>query len=82
MNNKESKIGMSVLMSTEYSLDLHIPHKSKDLKWFFSHMKKEELSFIFENNDSLTNKGEEFVKQHNRNITCKCKSVSSIDYRF
>ena len=45
-------------------------------------MKKEELSFIFENNDSLTNKGEEFVKQHNRNITCKCKSVSSIDYRF
>ena len=45
-------------------------------------MKKEELSFIFENNDSLTNKGEEFVKQHNRKITRKCKSVSSIDYRF
>ena len=45
-------------------------------------MKKEELSFIFENNDSLTNKRQKFVKRHNRNITCKYKSVSWINYLF
>ena len=38
-------------------------------------MKKEELSFIFENNGSLTNNRETFMKRHNRNITCKRKSV-------
>ena len=57
-------------MSSEYNLDLHIPQKRKDLKKLFSRMKKEELSFIFENNGSLTNKREKFMKQHNRNITC------------
>ena len=62
-------------MSTKYNLDLHISQKRKDLKLFFPHMKKEELSFIFENNSSLTNNREKFMKQHNRNITCKCKSV-------
>ena len=45
-------------------------------------MKKEELSFIFENNGSLTNNREKFMKRHNRNITCKCESVSWIDYLF
>ena len=29
-SNKESKIGMSVLTSSEYNLDLHIPRKRKD----------------------------------------------------
>ena len=58
-------------MSSEYNLDLHIPQKRKDLKIFFSRMKKEELSFIFENNGSLTNKREKFMKRHNRNITCR-----------
>ena len=37
-------------------------------------MKKDVLSFIFENNGSLTNKWEKFVKQHNRNITYQWKS--------
>ena len=62
-------------MSSEYNLDLHIPHKRKDLKllllFFFLRVKKEELSCIFENNGSLTNKREKFVKRHNRNITCQ-----------
>ena len=31
-------------------------------------MKKEESSFIFENNGSLTNERENFVKRHNHNI--------------
>ena len=45
---------MSVLTSSEYSLDLHIPPKRKDLKLiFFPRMEEEELSFIFENNGSL-----------------------------
>ena len=35
-------------------------------------MKKEELSFIFENNGSFANKKEKFMKRHNRNITCQC----------
>ena len=33
--NKKSKIGISVVMSTEYDLDLHIPQKRKDLNFFF-----------------------------------------------
>ena len=45
-------------------------------------MKNEELSFIFENNGSLTNKREKFMKWHNRNITYKCTSLSEIDYLF
>ena len=70
-------------MSCEYDLDLHIPPKNKDLNFFFfSRMKKEELSFIFENNGSLRNKREKFVKRHNRNITCQWKILSSIDYLF
>ena len=80
--NKESKIGISVLVSSEYNLDLHIPQKRKDLNLFFLHMKKEELSFIFENNGSLMNRREKFMKRHNCNITCKCKSLSLIDYLF
>ena len=44
-------------MSSAYNLDLHIPSKKKDLN-FFSRTKKEELSFIFENNGSLKNKRE------------------------
>ena len=66
-------------MSSEYNLDLHIPHKRKDLKLlllFFLRMKKEELSCIFENNGSLTNKREKFVKGHGRNIICQWKSLS------
>ena len=62
-------------MSNEYNLDLYISQKSKDLI-FFSRMKKEEVSFIFENNGSLTNKREKFVKRHNRNITCQWKSLN------
>ena len=58
-------------MSSEYNLDLHIPQKRKDLKLFFFAYEKEELSFIFENNGSLTNKREKFMKRHNRNITCR-----------
>ena len=58
-------------MSSEYNLDLHIPQKKERFKFFFFlRMKKEELSFIFENNGSLTNKREKFMKRHNRNITC------------
>ena len=45
--NYEFKIGIYVLMSSEYNLDLYIPQERKDLI-FFSRMKKEELSFIFE----------------------------------
>ena len=44
---------MSVLTSSEYILDLHIHKKTKIEKNFFSRMEKEELSFIFQNNDSL-----------------------------
>ena len=44
-------------------------------------MKKEELSFFFDKSGSLTNNREKFMK-HNRNVTCKCKSVSWIDYHF
>ena len=48
------KIGMSVLTSSEYDINLHISQKRKDWKLiFFSRMEKEELSFIFENNGSL-----------------------------
>ena len=60
--NKKSKIGISVVMSTEYDLDLHIPQKRKDLNIFFSRLKKEELSFIFKNSGSLTNNREKFMK--------------------
>ena len=69
-------------MSSEYNLDLYIPHKRKDLKLLllllllFSRMKKEELNFIFEHDVSLTNKREKFVKRHNHNITCQWKSLS------
>ena len=38
---------------------------------FFLRLEKEELSFISENNGSLTNKRENFVKQHNRKIKCQ-----------
>ena len=62
-------------MSSEYNLDLPIPPKSKDLI-FFLHIKKEELTFIFENNGSLRNKRKKFVKRHNRNITCQWESLS------
>ena len=68
-------------MSSEYNLDLYIPQERKDLI-FFSRMKKEGLSFIFENNGSLTNQREKFVKWHNRNITCLKESLSWIDYLF
>ena len=34
--NKKSKIGISVVMSTEYNLDLRIPQKRKDLNFFFT----------------------------------------------
>ena len=34
-------------------------------------MEKEELSFIIENNDSLANNREKFVKRYNHNITCQ-----------
>ena len=50
-------------MSTEYNLDLHIPQKKERFKFFFSRMKKEELSFIFENSGSLTNNREKFMKR-------------------
>ena len=70
-------------MSSECNLDLHIPHKRKNsnskiviIIIICSQMKQEELSFIFENNDSLTNKREKFVKRHNCNITCQWKSLS------
>ena len=68
-------------MSSEYNLDLYIPHKTKDLKLLlllllFSRMKKEELNFVFEHDGSLTNKREKFVKRHNHNITCQWKSLS------
>ena len=67
-------------MSSEYNLDLYIPHKRKDLKLLllllFSRMKKEELNFVFEHDGSLTNKREKFVKRHNHNITCQWKSLS------
>ena len=62
-------------MSSEYNLDLYIPQERKDLI-FFSRMKKEGMSFIFENNGSLTNQREKFVKWHNRNITCLKESLS------
>ena len=62
-------------MSSEYNLDLYIPQERKDLI-FFSRMKKERLSFIFENNGSLTNQREKFVKWYNRNITCLKESLS------
>ena len=68
--NKESKIGMSVLTSSEYNIYLHIPQKRKTWKLlFFLRMVKEELSFILENNGSLTNKRETFVKRHNHTTT-------------
>ena len=72
-------------MSSEYNLDLYIPHKRKDLKLLlllllllllFSRMKNEELNFVFEHDGSLTNKREKFVKRHNHNITCQWKSLS------
>ena len=44
---------MSVLTSSEYNLDLHIPQTRKDKINFFAPMEKEELSFVFENNGSL-----------------------------
>ena len=76
-------MGISVLTSDEYNLDLHISQKRKDWKLiFFSLMKKEELSFIFENNGSLMKKREKFVKGHNHNITCQWNSLSWIDYLF
>ena len=63
---------MYVLTSSEYNLDLHIPPKMEKLKInFFLRLEKEELSFISENNGSLTNKRENFVKQHNRKIKCQ-----------
>ena len=61
-------------MSSEYNKDLHIPPKNERFRIiFFSRMKKKELSFIFENNGSLTNKRDKLMKRHNRNITCQCK---------
>ena len=56
-------------MSTEYNLDLHILQKRKDLKFFFSRMKKEELNFISENNGSLTNNREKF-NQFGQMVEC------------
>ena len=45
---------MSVLTSSEYNLDLHIPPKKERFKInFFSRMEKDESSFIFENNGSV-----------------------------
>ena len=55
--NKGFKMGISVLTSSEYNLDLHISQKRKDY-YVFLHMKKVELSFICENNGSLMNKRE------------------------
>ena len=76
-------------MSSEYNLDLQIPQKRKDWKllFFFLRMEKEELRFIFENNDNLimtvsTNESEKFVKQYNHNITWQQKSLRVIDYLF
>ena len=43
--NKKSKIGISVVMSTEYDLDLHIPQKRKDLNYFFFTFEKGGIEF-------------------------------------
>ena len=61
---------MSVLMDSEYNLDLHILRKSKNWKLFifFLRMEKEELSFTTENICSLWKLYEATQPQHHMPI--------------